>query len=323
MKTIAVLAYPDCQILDVTGPLQAFASANQFLSSPDYKVIITAPDTKVIVTNSGMALQVEQNFNSLNPVDTLLIAGGSGVFAQLNNDLLVRRIQLQKDRCRRLGSVCTGAFLLAAAGFLDDLRAVTHWRYCRQLAEMHPKIQVEENALFIQDQGIYSSAGVTAGIDLALSMIEEDHGHSIAMNVAQELVMYMHRPGGQSQFSTLLKAQTDNSSLQNLLNYIRNNPTADLTTEALAEWQAVSPRHLSRLFKQKLGHSPAAFVEEVRLELARKKLECSDIGVQKIAVQCGFASSDQLRRAFTRKLGISPSQHRDRFAKKIHPGTRV
>ncbi|OMH32819.1 GlxA family transcriptional regulator [Motiliproteus sp. MSK22-1] len=323
MKTIAVLAYPGCQVLDVTGPLQAFATANQFLGSNGYEITITAPDTEVIKTNSGISLQVDQNFNALRPVDTLLIAGGSGVFDQLNNELLVRRIQLQNDHCRRLGSVCTGAFLLAATGLLEGLRAVTHWRYCKQLATMHPKIQVEENALFIRDQGIYSSAGVTAGIDLALSMITEDHSHSVAMKVAQELVMYVHRPGGQSQFSTLLQAQTNGSSLRGLLDYIQNHPTADLTTEALAERQSVSPRHLSRLFKQKLGQSPAAFVEEVRLEQARGKLERSDIGFQQIAVQSGFSSADQLRRAFTRKFGISPRQYRERFANTVNPGASV
>ncbi|MEH6813067.1 MAG: helix-turn-helix domain-containing protein [Motiliproteus sp.] len=318
MKSISVLAYPGCQLLDVCGPLQVFASANNQLDKADYKISISAATAGPFLTNSGITLIADQAFDASGVYDTLLIAGGSGVFSQFQNHKLLADIKQQSQLCRRLGSVCTGAFLLAACGLLDNHRAVTHWQHCTQLQQQYPQIQVEADALYLCDQGIYTSAGVTAGIDLALALVAEDLGHELASQVARELVVFMHRPGGQAQFSGALQQQTTRAlaagPVSKLLEYIHNHPRANLSIEYLAEHIGLSSRHLTRLFRQQLGQTAASYIEEYRLTLAQDLLARTSQKLENIADNCGFTSADQLRRVMQRKRRISPTEYRQRFA---------
>ncbi len=325
MKTISVLAYAGCQLLDVCGPLQVFASANNLLDKPDYKISVSATTAGPFLTNSGITLIADQTFNATAAYDTLLIAGGSGVFSQLQNHKLLADITQQSRLCRRLGSVCTGAFLLAACDLLDNHRAVTHWQHCSQLQQQYPQIKVEADALYICDQGIYTSAGVTAGVDLALALVAEDYGHDLASQVAKELVVFMHRPGGQSQFSSALQLQTTRAAadgpISELLQYIHSHPRNNLSIESLAEHIGFSPRHLTRLFRQQLGQTAACYIEEYRLTLAQDLLARTSQLLDSVAKNSGFASADQLRRVMQRKRRISPSQYRQRFAEATITGT--
>ncbi|MCP8687806.1 GlxA family transcriptional regulator [Marinobacterium sedimentorum] len=315
MKTIAVLAYPDCQLLDVAGPLQVFATANQLLPAPGYEVVIIARNPGPVVTNSGMVLLAQRGLCDTGDLDTLLVAGGYGVEAACRDRLLTNWLVARSTEVRRLGSVCTGAFLLAEAGLLRGRRAVTHWKHCRRLADRHPDIRVEPDALYLCDHNIYSSAGVTAGIDLALALLRDDQGHRLAADVARELVMFMHRPGGQSQFSTGLVQQAPMSApLRRAVEGIRQAPARRFTLESLAERAAVSPRHLSRLFRRELDLSAGDFIERVRIERAQRALEEADGSLSTIAEHCGFGSADRMRCIFIKRLGISPSEYRQRFS---------
>ncbi|UTW13834.1 GlxA family transcriptional regulator [Marinobacterium rhizophilum] len=315
MKTIAVVAYPDCQLLDVAGPLQVFATANHLLPAPDYEVVILARHAGPVVTNSGMTLLAQRGLADAGNLDTLLVAGGYGVEAACGDRLLTDWLVARSTEVRRLGSVCTGAFLLAQAGLLRGRRAVTHWKHCQHLAELHPDVRVEPDALYLCDGNVYSSAGVTAGIDLALALLRDDQGHRLAAEVARELVMFMHRPGGQSQFSTGLVQQGPMSApLRRAVEGIRQAPARRFTLESLAERAAVSPRHLSRLFRRELDLSPGDFIERVRIERAQRALEEGDGSLSAIAERCGFGSPDRMRCIFIKRLGINPSEYRQRFA---------
>jgi transcriptional regulator GlxA family with amidase domain len=315
MKTIAVLAYPDCQLLDVAGPLQVFATANQLLPAPGYEVVIIAREAGPVITNSGMTLLAQRGVADAGDLDTLLVAGGYGVEAACRDRLLTNWLVARSTEVRRLGSVCTGAFLLAEAGLLRGRRAVTHWKHCQQLSGRFPDIRVEPDALYLCDGGIYSSAGVTAGIDLALALLREDQGHRLASEVARELVMFVHRPGGQSQFSTGLVQQAPVSApLRRAVEGIRQTPARRFTLESLAERAAVSPRHLSRLFRRELNLSAGDFIERVRIERAQRALEEGDGSLSTIAEHCGFGSADRMRCIFIKRLGISPSEYRQRFS---------
>ncbi len=318
MKTVSVLAYKNCQLLDVCGPMQVFASANKQLSEPAYQVQICALQPGVVTTNSGIQLVAEQQFSVDSRFDTLLIAGGSGVFEQCKNQQLITTVKQQHKHCRRLASICTGVFILAEAGLMDNRRAVTHWKHCQQLQQQYPKITVEADALFMAEQGIYTTAGVCAGIDLALALVADDYGHKIATQVARELVVFMHRPGGHSQFSQALSNQTDRADasgpIKELIDYIHGNPTHNLSIERLAEKTGFSSRHLTRLFRQQHGQTLGSYVEDYRLTLAQDLLVRSNQQQEQIAKHCGFNSADQLRRVMLRKRGITPSEYRQRFS---------
>jgi len=315
MKPIAVLAYPDCQLLDVTGPLQVFASANELLPEPAYAPLILAQEAGPVRTNSGLTLYAQRGLKDAGALDTLLIAGGRGVELACRDGELIAWLVAQSAHTRRLGSVCTGAFLLAESGLLAGRRAVTHWKHCRALARRYPDIRVDPDALYLCDGGIYSSAGVTAGIDLALALLRDDCGHQLAVEVARELVMFMHRPGGQSQFSARLAEQSPVSApLRRAVDAVCQAPDRDLTLETLAQRAAVSARHLSRLFRRELDLSVGDFIERVRLERARLELEQSAMSLAAIAERSGFGSADRMRRAFLRHLGVNPSEYRQRFA---------
>jgi transcriptional regulator GlxA family with amidase domain len=217
-------------------------------------------------------------------------------------------------RVRRLGSVCSGAFLLAEAGLLDGRRATTHWGWCKVLAERHPAVRVDPDPIFVRDGNVYTSAGVTAGMDLALALVEEDHGRALALQVARQLVLFLRRPGGQSQFSAQLAVQSaDREPLRDLQAWIAEHPGLDLSVPSLARRVAMSPRNFARVFARELGTTPARFVERVRVEAARRRLEESAHGVDMVAAECGFGTAESMRRAFLRTLHVPPSAYRSRF----------
>ncbi|NIC07828.1 GlxA family transcriptional regulator [Billgrantia bachuensis] len=318
-RTVAILAYPDCQLLDVSGPWQVFASANDVSGQSLYRIHLVAEAPGSVATNGGLALQADvawRDLSSLGPVDTLLVAGGRGVTTQCQRPELLDALSERSRQVRRLGSICTGAFLLAAAGLLDGRQATTHWRHCAQLASDYPAIQVLPDALYIESAGRFTSAGVTAGIDLALSLLEADHGSALAGQVARELVLFLRRPGGQSQFSEVLASQHRASgTLRRLIDRLHADPAAPHQLEELAESLGVTPRHLTRLFRQQLDTTPGTYLTRLRLEQARLALVASEQPppLEPLARQWRLGSAEQLRRLFQRHYGISPSLYYQRF----------
>ena len=324
---IALLAFDDTQVLDVTGPLEVFGRASRWLkeergaTSDRYALELISAHGPVVCSSSGLRLVADTVLprgragrKSTGPCDTLLIAGGRGVGHVAEDPRVLAWVQSQAPRVRRLASVCTGAFVLAAAGLLDGRRAVTHWSECEQLARRYPRITVEEDPIFIRDGHVYTSAGVTAGMDLALALVEEDCGRDVAMAVARELVLFLRRPGGQSQFSAQLSAQTaEREPLRDLQAWMVDHPGDDLRIPALARRAAMSERHFRRAFTAEVGCPPARFVEQVRVDAARRALEDTADGVDAIAARLGFGTSESMRRAFTRLLHISPTAYRERF----------
>jgi transcriptional regulator GlxA family with amidase domain len=247
-------------------------------------------------------------------IDTLLVVGGRGSRSLLGDNALLTWLRRMAPRVRRLGAVCTGSFVLAEAGLLDGRRVTTHWAWCAELARRYPRLVVDADPIFIRDGNTYTSAGVTAGMDLALALVEEDYGREVALQIARGLVLYLRRPGGQSQFSTLLFAQGgEREPLRELQGWIIENVDADLSVLALARRMAMSPRHFARVFASEVGTTPGQFVEKVRVEAARRRLEESPQGLKAIAADCGFGSADTMRRAFLRTVRVAPADYRDRF----------
>ncbi|MBV8213583.1 MAG: DJ-1/PfpI family protein [Verrucomicrobia bacterium] len=322
-KTIVLLAFPGSQVLDITGPYQVFVRAAEiFLRAhpqhePPYKVLLASTTRKKnIITNCGLSLTAAKTFRSVRgPVHTLLVAGGSGVEkASLAKDVIAW-LRKMSARVERLGSICTGAFLLAAAGLLDGKRVATHWKWADELARRYQKTTVDPEPIFIRDGNIYTSAGVLAGMDLALALAEEDLGLPITLEVARELVMYLRRAGGQSQFSTALALQSsDCKRIEDLRWWAVDHLAEDLRVENLAAKAGMSPRNFARVFFKDTGLTPARFVEKIRVEAARRRLEESGDLLDKVAGDCGFGSLQALRRAFTRVLRVAPSDYRKRFS---------
>jgi transcriptional regulator GlxA family with amidase domain len=249
------------------------------------------------------------------PPDTLIVAGGVGVEAALGDRALLAFLRAAAPRVRRLASVCTGAFLLAEAGLLDGRRATTHWAYCAELARRHPRVRVEPDPIYVRDGCVYTSAGVTSGMDLALALVEEDLGREAALTVARWLVLFLKRPGGQSQFSAQLAAQlAAREPIQELQAWIVENVHGDLSVAALAARAGMSPRNFARVFAREVGATPARFVETARVEAARRRLEEHGAqGVEAVAAACGFGSAETMRRAFLRRVRVSPADYRSRF----------
>jgi transcriptional regulator GlxA family with amidase domain len=331
-----MLAYPDAQILDVTGPLEVFAIATRFLTArqvsrsepkaseghqvgrdPGYRVELVAPSAGPVRMSSGLELVAPRAARDVRgPVDTLFVAGGEGVRGAAGDAETIAWIRRMDARARRVASVCSGAFLLARAGLLDGRRATTHWRSCAALARGFPRVRVEPDRIYVRDGRIATSAGVTAGMDLALALLEDDLGGELARDVARTLVLFLRRPGGQSQFSVALDAPLANRpTLRELQTWIHEHPEADLGVEALAKRMAMSPRNFARIFTRELAATPARYVERARVEAARRWLEDSAAGLDEVAAACGFGSAETLRRAFQRLLRVSPSAYRDGFAR--------
>lgn len=317
---ILVLAFPDGQLLDIVGPLQMFAGANDEMSRKAYRFEIAAPKAGPFPTSSGVQLVAELSFaqitnKRLDRTDTLIAVGGEpGMRRELARGAVTEIVSRAIGRVSRIASVCTGTFFLAAAGVLDGRRAATHWSEIDALRRFRPAVRVDGDAIHVEDGGIWTSAGVTAGMDLALSMVEADLGRAIALVIARRHVVFRIRPGGQSQFSAELAAQSaGNVKLQRLAENVAAHPCADWRTDILAAEIGVSRRSLSRLFRAGLNVSPADFVERVRIDVARRKLLESDENVASIAITCGFGSLRRMDRAFARAIAVSPTEFRSRF----------
>ncbi len=316
MKTIAALGYTNCQILDITGPMQVFASANKALGHPAYYLQILGLDASPIITNSGMRLLPDAVYGDVCEIDTLFFAGGFGVTDVIQDSALIDWVKDKANNVRRIASVCSGAFILAEAGLLQGKKAATHWCACDKLAAAYQDVEVEPDAIWISQGNLYTSAGVTSGIDLALALVEEDYGHAISMEVARELVVFMRRPGGQAQYSNQLQAQHKASGMvAKAIAHIESNIASDLTLDRLAEVCCISERHLFRLFKKEMGCSPASYLESSRMDLAQKLLVDGSLNNDQVALRSGLGSADNLRRVFTRRLGITPSEYKQRFGK--------
>lgn len=317
---VVMLGYPEAQILDITGPLEVFSRTSRWLldheyvRNPAYEVELVGIESGPLRTSSGLELVAQRGFREVADCDTLLVAGGVGYRAAGENADLLAWLRERSAVVPRFGSICTGAIILARAGLLDHQSATTHWAYLEELARTGHDVSVDADAIYVRNDRLYTSAGVTAGMDMALSMVEEDWGQVVALAVARQLVMYLKRPGGQSQFSNHLKAQNlESNRLQKLQLWILDHLEEDLSIPALSRRVAMSERTFARRFVDEAGVTPAKFVEHARLQAARRKLEESLLPVETIAARCGFGSTETLRRAFQREVGVAPSRYRERF----------
>lgn len=316
-RSIGVLIYPQAEVLDITGPHEVFSMAlgfqQQQQSSRPYEVFLIAATMQPVKMSSGMQIQPDYCFDDCPvPLDTLVVPGAESIEQALSNSALLDWISQQSGKVRRLVSICTGAFFLAELGLLDGKRVTTHWGYCQLLQKSYPALEVVPNALYIKQDNIYTSAGITAGMDLALALVEEDESKEIAMSVARKLVLFYKRPGGQNQFSEFILSQS-NSHFNDLIDWIMQNLSKDMSIENLAGQVNMSPRNFIRLFKKELEQTPAKFIENLRLRQARILLENRTSGLKEIARQCGFKSEEQMRRAFLRRLCVTPQEYRTRF----------
>ncbi|MCJ2035711.1 GlxA family transcriptional regulator [Methylobacterium sp. J-068] len=318
-RRIEILAFADVQLLDVAGPLQVFATANDLAAPgrPPYAPRLVAARDGRVRSSAGLDLAGEPLPPADRPLDTLLVAGGRGVTDAAAGDL-PGWIAARAPRARRVASVCTGAFLLGAAGLLDGRRAVTHWTHCAELARRYPNIRVEPDPIFIRDGAVWTSAGVTAGIDLALALVEADLGRAAALAVARHLVVFLKRPGGQAQFSTVLALQVLSpeagaARFEPLHAWIAEHLAEELTVARLAEVAGMSPRGFARHYRAATGLTPARALERLRVEAARGLLAETALPVKRVAERCGFGSEETLRRSFFRHVAVTPAAYRGRF----------
>ncbi|MFI5663093.1 GlxA family transcriptional regulator [Streptomyces sp. NPDC051684] len=312
-RTVLVLLFDNVQSLDVTGPVEVFSGAGDA-----YRVRTASPDGAPVRTSSGLTLIPDHALADAPAADTLLVPGGEGT-----RDPDPRPTAWLRERAphtRRTVSVCTGAFLLARAGLLDGRRATTHWAFCDTLARQYPEVSVDPDPIYVRDGGVATSAGVTAGIDLALALVEEDHGRDVALRIARALVVFLRRPGNQAQFSTQLAAQTARREpLGEVQRWIAEHPGADLCVEALAARARLSPRHFARAFRTETGMTPGRYVERVRVEHARRLLEDTGAGVEEISRSSGYGTPEAMRRAFLKTIGTAPAEYRRRFHAPLGP----
>ncbi|MBU2694432.1 AraC family transcriptional regulator [Pimelobacter sp. 30-1] len=316
VSRVVFLVFDGVKWLDVAGPAEVFAEAERFGAA--YRLDYVSPGGTPVTTSAGALLPVSGRPADLadlpGPIDTVVVCGGDVLVERaIPAELLAAAAELGA-RARRLVSICTGSFVLAAAGALDGRRATTHWRHAGLLARSYPDVDVVPDALFVEDDGVFTSAGVSAGIDLALALVEQDHGVEVARAVARSLVVFLQRPGGQSQFSAPMELRPPRApAVRAAVDAVTADPGGEHTTARLAALVGVSPRHLSRLFAAEVGTTPARYVEQVRLDLARALIDTGH-GVAQAARAAGFGSAETLRRTFVARLGVSPSQYRHRFA---------
>jgi len=303
---IGFLIYPDYKMIDLSGPLCAFQMAGTLLGSDPYHLHILSVPGGMVPSNAGLALETRPVQEAA--LDTLIIVGGDG--PDLLEDTEIAVIGRAALKARRLASVCTGAFVLARCGLLDGKRATTHWRYASELQRNYPAVQVERDAIFIQDGHIWTSAGVTSGIDMALALIEEDLGTAVSRTVAQEMVVYHRRPGGQSQFSAMLEMMPESDRIRLALSFARDHLAEALPVERLAAVACLSVRQFGRAFKQETGETPAKAVERLRAEAARSRVENEAEAIEEIAATVGFSDPERMRRAFLRIYGVPPQAMR-------------
>jgi transcriptional regulator GlxA family with amidase domain len=316
------VTFPDVQILDVTGPLEVFSSATRFLARVAYRTEVVSPTGGAVEASCGLAITTRPIADIQDGVDTLMVCGGADMQAPSADLELLGHIQRLAGQARRVASVCSGAFLLAAAGLLDGRRAVTHWAECDQLAANHPNVTVDPEAIYLHDEGVWTSAGVTAGIDLALALLAEDHGRAAAATIARQLVVYLRRSGGQTQFSRLLAAQTaDSEPVRDLLAWLPDNLDANLSVPALARRVNLSERQFRRVFTQQVSITPAEYIERARVDAACHLLETTRLPIADIARTCGFGTPETMIRTFRRRLDTTPSIHRHHFSSHEHATT--
>jgi transcriptional regulator GlxA family with amidase domain len=316
-----MVVFPEIQILDVTGPHEVFALAHRFRpdGDPGYAVEVVAPEAGVLRSSGGLALVADRALGRPDDpenagIDTVVVVGGHGTPEAARDPRIVDWLRGVMPTCRRMTSVCSGAFVLAAAGLLDGKRATTHWSECDTLDRLFPLVRVEADPIFVRDGKVVTSAGITAGMDMALALVEEDLGRDLALQVARWLVMFVQRSGGQSQFSSQLAGQlAERAPLRELQSWMIDHPEADLSVPALAQRAGMSDRHFARVFRKEVGTTPAAYVEAVRCEAARRMLETTDRAVDDIARSSGFGSPETLQRTFKRMMGVSPRHYRQHF----------
>ncbi len=311
---IVIVGFPSAQILDITGPLEVFSTASRFLPIPRYATQLVSTTGGPVLSTSGLEFATDPIEEVFGGIDTLVVSGGRDMDEAAADSQLVDNIRRLAAQSRRVTSVCSGAFLLAAAGLLDGRRATTHWAECAELERDYPEVSVDPDAIYVQDGNVWTSAGVTAGIDLALALVADDYGRKAAATVARRLVVYLRRSGGQGQFSALLAAQSANDEpIRDLLNWIPDNLTADLSIPAMASRTHLSDRQFSRVFKSEVGITPAEHVEAVRMEAACRLLETTLLGMEEVARACGFGTPETMNRSFRRRLNTTPSNHRHHF----------
>jgi len=312
---VVLVVFPGIQGLDLIGPAEVFAAANDELGRTAYRLRVVACAAGPLRTSSALGLVVDERIADVqSPVDTLLVTGGDGTVAAVADDHLVAEVARLATTARRVTSVCSGAFVLAQAGLLDGRRATTHWRVCALLAERFPAVDVDPDPIFVRDGNVWTSAGVTAGMDLALALVEDDHGREVALAIARRLVLFLRRPANQSQFSAALGAQlAERNGIRDAQRFVTEHPEADCSVAALSDLAHMSERNFARCFTAEVGTTPARYVEQVRVETARRLLEDTDHGVDWVAGAAGFGTSETMRRAFLRRLRTSPTEYRRRF----------
>lgn len=317
-RRVVFLALPRTGLLDLAGPWEVFNTANMLSESPrqpySIELVSTAADERVETAGGPPLIARRCADTCRGPIDTMVVPAASGLDEIADDRTAVRHVRRLARQSRRVVSVCGGAFVLAAAGLLDGRRVTTHWRGCDELARRYPALTVEPDQIFVRDGNVYTSAGVTAGMDLALALVEEDLGRPTALAVAQNLVMFIRRPGGQTQFSAALESQqAERDALRDLLAWVAEHLGKNLSVEAMAAKAHMSPRNFSRVFRQEVGATPARHVERLRIEAARQRLEESASGFGEVAGRCGFGSVNAMRRSFLRVLKVTPSDYRKRF----------
>ncbi len=319
-RLIVLVAYPGVQSLDLCGPLDVFAGAQRLINHtglPDrgYQIMIAGPTAEPLRTDSGLRVTPDAALADVpRQVHTLIVAGGATATYPLGDQALIHWLRDRAPTAERVAAVCTGSFLLAQAGLLGGRRATTHWAAAREFARLYPDVAVDADPIYIQDGNVYTSAGVTSGIDLSLALVEDDLGGRAAAHIARWLVMFLRRPGNQAQFSAHLAAQTaDRTPIRDLQLWLGDNLDQRLTVKTMAARSRMSPRHFSRIFQAEVGQTPARYLQTLRLEAAKRRLAESDLTVEKVAVDCGFGTAETLRRTFVDALGVSPSEYRRRF----------
>jgi transcriptional regulator GlxA family with amidase domain len=330
-RMIGFVLFDRALALNLNGPAEAFSVANHLLPREEsgYDLVFLSEAGGLVRTSCGLAVETQALESvSLSALDTLIVVGGMEAWTFTSDAQLVQWIGRASQVARRTCSICNGAFLLAAAGLLDGRRVVTHWCEVDRLKAKYPNVHVELDPIYLRDDTIWTSAGMTAGIDLALALIEDDHGRRVSLSVAKDLVVFLQRPGGQAQFSSVLAAQTrlgttpPVAKLADLPTWITNNLNADLSVDGLAEAVAMSPRTFARNFARWHGGTPAKLVQELRVEAACRHLEDGDTDIKQIADICGFGDEERMRRAFLRCLGIPPSAYRERFGRRMPVSAR-
>jgi len=317
-RRVVLVVFPDLQLLDLAGPLEVFAMADRFSDSEvsEYATEVVSRDGGVIRASNGLEIGANRAIGACRgPIDTLVVVGGRGVAQAIVDDRLVAWIRSAAQRSRRVTSVCSGAFLLARAGLLDGRSATTHWATCARLAQLFPEVTVDPDPIFIRDGNVWTSAGVTAGMDLALALVEDDLGPERAREIARYLVLFVQRSGGQTQFSAQLAAQRpERDTLVQLASWIADHLGDDLSVPVLAARTSMSVRNFSRRFAQEFGSTPAAYVEAVRVEAGRRLLESTRRGLTDIARDCGFGTVETMHRSFQRTVRVTPGQYRQHFS---------